>query len=71
MEHGRERLNSAYAVLASVRHIQCRNQKAMFSTYMAPDMEIISIDIRDERWKPLISSLAFEFPGSQEVSSDV
>lgn len=49
LDHGRARLNSAYAALAGERHIQCRGQKAMISREMARKVEAIAGEIRSAR----------------------
>lgn len=70
LEHGRARLNSAYAALAVARHLQCRESKAMISAEMVRDVEVIAEAMHDEHWTPIVSSSNFEFPGSQGVSPD-
>lgn len=42
----------------------------MISAEMARDVEVIAEAIHDERWTPLVTSLAFKFPGSHGVFSE-
>lgn len=69
LEHGRAKLNSAYASLARARGLHCRDQKAMISKEMSRDVDL-SGEIRGRRWAPLVTAPTFAFPGSQGLSSN-
>lgn len=70
MQRRRARLNSAYASLAAVEHLQLARRLVMISTEMIEDVTGLWSDIANGCWEPMVVSPSFQVPGLQGASSN-
>lgn len=69
VELGRYHINSSYVELVADRHMKCHSDVAMISAEMAGDIELLSSELRLERWEKLVASAKFEYPVVQGLAS--